>query len=82
MDCVIVWIRPISQLTLWISQGLTQALILNLRGEIPRRIGDLPDNLSQAMLVEIILVGRLGVSKDSTHRCSHIVLCKLYRCSV
>ena len=35
--------------------------ILNLRGEIPRPIGDFPETLCQAMLVGIMLVGRLGV---------------------
>ena len=30
--------------------------MLNLRSEIPRPIGDLPESLSQAMLVGIMLV--------------------------
>ena len=36
--------------------------ILILSGGIPRRIGDFPESLSQAILVGIILAGRLGVS--------------------
>ena len=32
-----------------------------MRGGIPRRIGDFLDTLSQAMLVGVMLVGRLGV---------------------
>ena len=34
-----------------------------LRGGIPRPIGNYPENVSQAILVGIILVGRLAVSK-------------------
>ena len=32
-----------------------------LRGGIPRPVGNLPECLSQAILVEIILVGKLSV---------------------
>ena len=35
--------------------------MLILRGEIPRPIGDFVESLSQAMLVGIMLVGRLDV---------------------
>ena len=40
--------------------GFDSSIILNLRGEIPRPTGELPESLSQAMLVGIMLVGRLG----------------------
>ena len=43
-------------------RGLDSSIILNLRGGIPRPIEDFPEGLSQAMLVGIMLVGRLGVS--------------------
>ena len=33
------------------------------RGELFRPIGGLPESLNQAILVEIILLGRLGVSR-------------------
>ena len=42
-------------------RGFDSSTILNLGGEIPRPTGDLPESLSQAMLVGIMLVGRLGV---------------------
>ena len=41
--------------------------MLNLRGGIPRPIGDFPESLSQAMLVGIMLVGRLGVHHHLLH---------------
>ena len=44
-------------------RGFDSSTILNLRGEIPRPIGDFPDSLSQAMLVGILLVWRLGVCR-------------------
>ena len=44
-------------------RGFDSSLILNLRGGILRRVGNFPDVLSQAMLVGIMLVGRLGVSR-------------------
>ena len=37
------------------------SIILILRGEIPRPIGNFRESLSQAILVGLILVGRLGV---------------------
>ena len=42
-------------------RGFDSSRILNLRGEIPRPIGDSPESLSQAMSVGVMLVGRLGV---------------------
>ena len=42
-------------------RGLDSSVILILRGGIPRPIGDSPEDLSQAMFVGIMLVGRLGV---------------------
>ena len=41
--------------------GFDSSIILILRGGIPRPIGNFPDNLSQAILVGVMLVGRLGV---------------------
>ena len=41
--------------------GFDSSTILNLRGGIPWPIGDLPESLSQAMLVGTMLAGRLGV---------------------
>ena len=45
-------------------RGFDSSRILNLRGGILRPIGNFPEILSQAMLVGVILVGRLGVSGD------------------
>ena len=42
-------------------RGFDSSVILILRGLIPRPIGDFPEDLSQAMLVGIMLVRRLGV---------------------
>ena len=42
-------------------RGFDSSIILILRGGIPRPMGNLPESLSQAILVGIILVGRLGV---------------------
>ena len=55
-----ITVRPIPLLTLDFRR-FDSSIMLYLRGEIPRPIGDLPECLSQAMLLEIILVGRLGV---------------------
>ena len=41
--------------------GFDSNIILILRGGILMSIGDFPESLSQAILVGIILVGRLGV---------------------
>ena len=49
-------------------RGFDSSVILILRGGIPRPIGDFPESLSQAMLVGIMLVGRLGVSKPEKGR--------------
>ena len=54
------YIRPILVLTLWTSEGLTQAILIS-RGGIPMSIGAFPESLSQAMLVGVMLVGGLGV---------------------
>ena len=54
-------IRPISLLTLRVSGGSDSSTILILRGVIPRSMGNFPESLSQAMLVGVMLVGRLGV---------------------
>ena len=42
-------------------RGFYSSTILILRGGIPRPIGDFTESLSQAMLVGIMLVGKLGV---------------------
>ena len=42
-------------------RGFDSGIIFILRGGIPRPIGDFPESLSQAILVGIMLVGRLGV---------------------
>ena len=41
--------------------GFDSSIMFCLMGGIPRPIGDFPESLSQAMLVGIMLVGRLGV---------------------
>ena len=43
-------------------RGFDSNIILIIRGGISRPIGNCPESLSQAMLVGIMLVGRLGVS--------------------
>ena len=42
-------------------KGVDSSIILDLRGGIPRPIGNSLECLSQAMLVGTMLVGRLGV---------------------
>ena len=42
-------------------RGLDSSIFLILRGGILRPIGDFPEVLTQAMLVGVMLVGRLGV---------------------
>ena len=50
-------------------RGFDSSIILSLRGGIPNLIGDFPDCLSQAMLVGIMLVARLGVHmRNACHR--------------
>ena len=44
-------------------RGFESSIILIFRGGIPRPIGDFPESLSQAILVGIMLVGRLGVNR-------------------
>ena len=41
--------------------GFDSSIILILRDGIPRPMGDFPESLTQAMLVGVMLVGRLGV---------------------
>ena len=43
-------------------RGFDSSIILILRGGIPRHIGNSPESLSQAILVGIMFVARLGVS--------------------
>ena len=45
-------------------RGFDSSVILILRGGIPRPIGNLPESLSQAMLVGIMLVGKSGVKSE------------------
>ena len=42
-------------------RGFDSSMILIIRGDILMSTGDFPENLSQAILVGIMLVGRLGV---------------------
>ena len=44
--------------------GFDSSAILSLRGGIPRPTGDFPESLSQAMLVGIMLAGRLGILSE------------------
>ena len=54
-------LRPVSVLTLQISRWFDSSIILILRGGIPRPTGNFPESLSQAILVGIMLAGRLGL---------------------
>ena len=64
---MIIYIRPISLLTLWIS-GVRLEHNLNLKGwdvHVPRDfLGIFPESLTQAMLVGTMLIGRLGVKNN------------------
>ena len=42
-------------------RGFDSSVFLILRGGIPRPVGNLPESLRQAILVGIVLVGRVGV---------------------
>ena len=42
-------------------RGFDSGIILIFRGRIPRPIGDFLESLSRAILVGIMLVGRLGI---------------------
>ena len=44
-------------------RGFDSSIILSLRGGIPESIGDVPESLSQAFFVGIMLVGILGVTR-------------------
>ena len=46
-------------------RGFDSSIILIERGGILMYIGDFPESLSQAILVGILLVGRLGVFKGN-----------------
>ena len=52
-------------------RGFDSSIILILRGEIPRPIGDFPESLSQATL-GVMLVRKSGVH---TYMCSRLYLC-------
>ena len=54
-------VRPISLLTLWVSEGFHSSIMILLMGGILMSMGDFPESLSQAMPVWTILAGRLGV---------------------
>ena len=47
-------------------RGFYSSIILILRAGIPRPTGDFPESLSQAMLVGVMLVGRLSVRQAAT----------------
>ena len=59
----VCWLRPISVLRFWIFIGFDWGAILIVRRGIPRPTGDFLESLSQAIWVDIILVGRLGASR-------------------
>ena len=44
-------------------RAFDSSIILNLRGGLPRPMGNSPQGLSQAILVGIMLVGRMGVTQ-------------------
>ena len=47
-------------------RGFDSSIILMVRGGIARPIGDFLENMSHAILVMIILVGRLGVKENQS----------------
>ena len=47
-------------------RGFDSSIILNLRGGIPRTIGNFPESLSHAILVGTMLVGRSGVQSTNS----------------
>ena len=51
--------------------GFDSSRVLSVRGGILLPIGDFPESLSQAILVGIILVGRLGVAGSYDNACRH-----------
>ena len=59
-------------------RGFDASRILILRGGIPRPIGDFPESLSRAILLGIILVGRLGVISPTTSSKEHLESQKKY----
>ena len=48
-------------------RGFDSSVMLFVTGGIPRPIGDFLEVLSQAMLAEIMLVGRLGVAAQGCY---------------
>ena len=62
-----LWTRPAARYTpnlptnIMDFRGFDSSIILILRGGVLMSIGDFPESLSQAMLVGIMLVGRLSV---------------------
>ena len=46
-------------------RGFDSSIVLMLRGGIPRPIGKFPESFSQAILIGVILVGRLGVTEST-----------------
>ena len=63
-------------------RGFYSSIILSIRGGIPRPIGNFPESLSQAILVGIMLVGRLGVSMLFGLLCVVMLLCYVMLCYV
>ena len=49
-------------------RGFDSSIILIQRGGTPRLIGDFPESLSQAMLVGVMLIGRLDVRSIHSSR--------------
>ena len=58
-------------------RGFDSSRTLIARGGIPRPIGNFPKSLSQAILVGIIVVGRLGVKQIASHvhPCGRYTVC-------
>ena len=57
---------------------LDSSTILILRGGIPRPVGDSPESLAQAMLVGVMLVGRLGVLRRSSETSAVCIYIYIY----
>ena len=57
-------------------RGFDSSIILILRGGIPSSVGDFPEeSLTQAMLVGVVLVGRLDVPRKRVPQvCAQLVV--------
>ena len=57
-------------------RGFDSSVILILRGGIPRSIASFPEGLSQAILVGMMLVGRLGEAAERLLRAGDTGICE------